>query len=176
MPRAAKNEAQAAEKTAGANAAQYNSQAQAGFGPLNQQATDLTHSQGFDPSTLSAITNAGMGGVNAAFGDASGQINRNAARSGNTAGVAGQQDTLAQKKGIAGGQEAGDIQIQNANFANSQRMAGLNMLNSLYGTNVNAGLGQQQNQTANINAQAGASTDWTKGFKDVMTGVGAITK
>ena len=175
MPRAAANEAQQAQGTASANAAQYGQQAQGELGPLNTQAQSLINSQGYDPATLGAITNAGMGGVNSAFGSAAGQVNRNAARSGNEAGTAGQLDTLAQQKGNAGGQEAGNIQIQNANFQNQQRMAGLNVLNSLYGTNTNAQLGQQGNQTSNINAQTTASPGWAQTLGGVLSAVGGTT-
>lgn len=101
-------------------------------------ANNLIDSEGFDPTTLSAITNAGMGGVNAAAGSAGGQIQRDAARTKNPAGTAGALDTLAIDKGVAGGKEAGDIQIQNAQFKNQQRTQGLNLLNNQYGTNVDA--------------------------------------
>lgn len=160
MPRAAAKEGEVAQKQAGSNAAGL-------FGPLQSNATDLVNSKGHDPATLGAITNAGMGGVNAAFGSAAGQVNRNAAKTGNSAGKAGQLDTLAQDKGIAGGQEAGDIQIQNANFANQQRTQGLNMLNSLYGTNVGS-------QSANLNSQIVASPGWTSAFHDVTSGIGSL--
>src|ERR1700677_3410027 len=131
MPRQAAGEAQKAAKTAGTDASQL-------YGPLSADATNLVNSKGYDPATLAAITNASMGANNAAFSGAAGQINRQAARSGNEGGTAGQQDTLAMNKGIAGGQAAGDVQIANANFQNQQKMAGLNMLGSMYGTNVNA--------------------------------------
>lgn len=118
-----------------------------------------------------------MGGVNAAFGDAAGQINRNAALTKNPAGVTEGLDTLAMNKGLAGGQEAGNIQIQNADFANQQRLSGLNLLNSLYGTNTNAQLGQQANQTSNINAQTAASPGWVQSLTGVLGAVGgAIPK
>lgn len=176
MPRSSANEAKQAQTTAGANAAQYGANAAGDYGPLNEQAQSLISSKGYDPSTLSAITNAGMGSVNSAFGSAGGDIKRTAARTGNTAGVAGQLDTLAQNKGIAGGQEAGNINIANADFANQQRMAGLNLMNSLYGQNVNAQLGQQGNQTQNINAQTAASPGWAQTLNQVLSGVGGVVK
>lgn len=174
MPRAAANEAQQAQKTAAGNAAQYGQQASSIYGPLNAEATQLTQSTGYDPTTLAAITNAGMGANNAAFGNAESQIKRTAARSGNGAGTAGQEDTLAQEKGISGGQEAGNIQISNADFANKQRLTGLNLLNSMYGQNVNAQLGQQGNQTSNIGTQASASPGWAQTLGTVLNGVGGV--
>lgn len=159
MPRAAAQQASQAAGTAGANAA-------TSFGPLNAGAQALTRSTGYDPATLSAITNAGMGGVNASFGDAASQIKRNAALTKNPAGTAGQLDTLAQNKGLAGGQEAGNIQIQNADFANQQRMAGLNLLNSMYGTSTGA-------QAPLINAETNASPGWAQTLSGIAGGVGS---
>jgi hypothetical protein len=168
MSRAAASEAQNAQATAGQNAAAAGGRATADYGTLMPQAQSLINSQGYDPATLGAITNAGMGGVNAAFTGAGNQIQRNAARTNNPAGVTEGLDALAQNKGIAGGEEAGNIQIQNANFQNQQRQQGLNLLNSLYGTNTNAQLGQQSNQTQNINSQIAASPGWVQN----LTGIG----
>lgn len=174
MSRSATNEAKTAQSTAGTNAAQYGANAAGELGSLNTQAQSLINSQGYDPTTLSAITNAGMGGVNAAFGGAAGQINRQAGRTGNTAGTAGQLDTLAMNKGIAGGQEAGNIDIQNANFANQQRMSGLNLLNSLYGTNVGAQTANEGIQTGDINAQTQAGPGWMQNLTGILGGIGSI--
>jgi hypothetical protein len=138
------------------------------LGTLGPQAQSLINSKGYDPATLAAITNAGMGGVNAAFGDAAGQVNRNAALTKNPAGVTEGLDTLAMNKGIAGGKEAGDIQIQNADFANQQRMAGLNLLNSLYGTNTQAQTSLLGQGPADLQARA-AGGGWSQGFKDVLS-------
>src|ERR1700676_151259 len=168
MSRSATNEAKNAQSTAGTNAAQYGASAAGELGPLSAQAGSLINSQGYDPQTLSAITNAGMGGVNAAFGGASGQINRQAARTGATAGTAGQLDTLAMNKGIAGGQEAGNIETGNAAFANQQRMSGLNLLSSLYGMNTGAQTANEGIQTGDINAQTQAGRGWMQNLTGLL--------
>ena len=172
MPRQAANEAKQAQNTAAGNAAGYGANAAGLYGPLTGAAEQMVNSPGYDPATLAAITNAGMGSTNAAFGSNAADIKRTAARSGNTAGVAAGLDTNALNKGIAEGGEAGGIQVANQNFKNQQRMQGLNMLNSLYGTNVGAQLGQQQNQTSNINAQTQASPGWAQTFSQVLGAVG----
>ncbi|MBU6231683.1 hypothetical protein KGP36_03360 [Patescibacteria group bacterium] len=174
MSRAATKEAQQAQSTAAGNADQYGSNAAGLYGNLTPEATSLVNSQGYDPATLSAITNAEMGGVNAAFTGAGNQINRTAARAGNTAGVSGALDTLARDKGVAGGQEAGGIRIQNANFANQQRMAGLNLLNSLYNTNVGAQTANEGIRTGDINAQTNASPGWAQTLSGVLSAVGGL--
>ena len=174
MPRAAANEAKQAQSTAGANAATYGQNAANAYGTLEPQAQSLINSHGYDPATLGAITNAGMGATNAPFTGAASQINRQAAKSGNSAGVAGELDTLAQNKGIAGGKEAGDIQIQNANFQNQQRMAGLNLLNSVYGQNVGAQTANEGIQNQAIGTQAQASPGWAQTLGSVLGGVGGL--
>src|SRR5271168_3911024 len=174
MSRSATNEAKTAQSTAGANAQGYSDlqkQELSGATGLSQQAQSLIGSQGFDPTTLSAITNGGIGAVNAAFGGAAGQINRQAARTGNTAGTAGQLDTLAQNKGIAGGQEAGNIEVGNAQFANQQRLQGLNLLGSLYGTNVGAQTANEGVQTGDINAQTAAGPGWMQNRTGILGAV-----
>lgn len=157
MPRAASSNAQQAYKQSSTNANQL-------FGQLEPQAESLINSKGYDPATLGAITNAGMGGVNAAFGNAQGNIARNTARTKNQASDASQQDVLAQQKGIAGGQEAGNIQIQNADFQNQQRTQGLNLLSGMYGANLGT-------EVPAVNAQTQASPGWAQ----TLTGiVGAL--
>lgn len=148
MPRAAAGEAKNAYGTASANANSL-------FGQLVPQAQSLINSKGYDPATMGAITNSGMGGVNAAFGNAGAQIGRNAARTKNAAGTADQMESLAQQRGIAGGKEAGDIQIQNADFQNQQRMAGLNLMAGMYGSNLGT-------EVPAVNAQTAASPGWAQ--------------
>jgi hypothetical protein len=174
MPRSAANEAKQAQSTAGGNAAGYGANAAGIFGPLTSAAQTLTSSQGYDPTTLSAITNAGMGATNAAFSGAAGQIKRNAATTGATAGVAPSLDALAREKGLAGGQEAGGIQIANEQFKNQQRTQGLNLLNSLYNTNVGAQTANEGVQTGDINAQTNASPGWAQTLGTVLSGVGSL--
>lgn len=130
----------------------------------------LVNSPGFDPATLSAITNAGMGGVNAAFGDAGNQLQRSAATAGNPAGIGGQLDALARSKGIAGGQEAGNIQIANQQEKDTLRKQGLDLLNSLYGTNVGAETSLYGLGPGTLQARA-AGPGWAQGFSDVLGGI-----
>lgn len=145
------------------------------FGPLQSQAESLVNSTGFDPATLGAITNSGMGGVNASFGDANNQLKRSVAGSGNPAGIGGQLDALARSKGVAGGTEAGNIQIANAQEKDARRSEGLNLLNSMYGTNVSASNSLYGLGPSTLGARA-AGGGWSQGFKDVLTGIGSLGK
>lgn len=137
----AKGQRQAADKqlgTTNTTAAGYGSNASSLFGPLSSEASTLANSTGYDPATLAAITNAGMGAVNANFASNAGQIGRNAAVTQNPASVNAALDQNAMNKGVAAGQEAGNIQIANAQEKDYQQALGLNLQNSLYGTNVGA--------------------------------------
>lgn len=155
MPRSAAKEAQDTYKTSTANAGQL-------YNTLVPQANELINSKGYDPATLGAITNAGMGATNAAFNNAQSQVARNTARTKNQASDAGQQDVLARERGIAGGQEAGNIQMANADFANQQRTQGLNLLQGMYGINT----GQQ---IPAVNAQTNASPGWAQTTAGLLT-------
>lgn len=156
-------------------AAGYGANASGLFGTLSDTGRSLVNSTGFDPATLSAITNAGMGGVNASFGDAENQLKRSVAGSGNPAGIGGQLDALARSKGIAGGEEAGNIQIANAAERDKLRQQGLDLMNSLYGTNVGASTQLYGMGPSTLQARA-AGGGWSQGFKDVLQGVGGLGK
>lgn len=150
--------------------------AAAGLGSqLTGEAGKLLASTGYDPGTLSAITNAGMGAVNSAFGSAGDEISRKAATSGNPASVGALEDLLARDKGLAAGKEAGDIEIQNANFKEAQRAQGRQILSGLFGTDVGAQTGLLGLGPATLGARA-AGGGWSQGFKDVLTGVGSLGK
>lgn len=154
MPRAAAANASQAYNQSAANANNL-------FGQLEPQAQSLINSKGYDPATLGAITNAGMGSVNSAFGNAGSQIARNTARTKNQASDAAQQDVLAQQKGVAAGNEAGNIQIQNADFANQQKTEGLNLLSGMYGANLGT-------EVPAVNAQTNASPGWAQTLTGIM--------
>lgn len=158
-------------------AATYGKNAAGMLPGLTSQANSLINNTGYDPATLSAITNAGMGGVNAAFGDASGEIKRNAAITKNPASTAASFDALARSKGIAGGQEAGNVQIANAAERDRLRTQGLDLLNSLYGTNVGASNQAYGFGPATLNARA-AGGSWAQNtfapIANAITGAGQV--
>lgn len=154
MPRAAAKEASNIYNTSSANAGSL-------YGQLVPQAQSLINSKGYDPATLGAITNAGMGAVNSAYGNAGADISRNTARTKNQASDAAAQDVLAQHKGIAGGKEAGDIQIQNADFAAQQRAQGLQLMAGMYGANM----GQE---VPAVSAQTAASPGWVQNLTGIL--------
>jgi hypothetical protein len=154
----------AAAKTAANIGQQASTNANSLYGQLAPQAQSLINSQGYDPATLGAITNAGMGATNAAFNNAGSQIARNTARTKNQASDAAQQDVLAQQRGIAGGQEAGQIQMANQAFKTQQQQQGLNLMSGMYGANLGT-------EVPAVNAQTAASPGWAQTLSGI---IGAI--
>ena len=133
-----------------------------------------TQSQGYSPTQLSSVTNQGMGAVNSSFGNAQQNLRNTAARTRNQAGVTANADALARERGIAGGQEAGDIQIANANYANQQRQAGLAGLGSLFGESLGSmdtlyGMG-----APTLNARAAGGSWMQNTLGPLLTGLGSL--
>lgn len=169
------------------------------LGPLSEQAQQLVGSKGinlkdvngFDPATMSAITGNTMGAAMSPFSGAEQGIQRNAALTHNSASTPGAMTDLAFKKGTAGAQAGRDIQLadtgfklQNADIANQQRMAGLDLMHSLYsqgldstqgayGTQVGAQVGLQGQVPGLLSGRA-AGGGWSQGFNDVLTGIGSL--
>ncbi|HEY4816739.1 MAG TPA: hypothetical protein VIH67_04870 [Candidatus Acidoferrum sp.] len=100
---------------------------------LVPQYQNLIQNPGYDPKTKAAITNAGEGAAAASFGSASDAIDRGAARTNNSAGVAAGQDALAMEKGRTMADVASKDQIQFADAARSDVRAGEAGLSGLYG-------------------------------------------
>jgi len=172
----ARGQAQAANKQlnlTNSTAAGYGQNAASELGALTPQATSLMNSQGYDPATLSAITNAGMGAVNASFGDTGNQIARNSAVTRNPASVNASLDANAINKGTAAGQEAGNIQMANASEKDYQRQLGLQLMQGLYGTNVGAQTSDLGMGPSTLQARA-AGGGWAQGVNSVLTGIGSL--
>lgn len=176
MPRAATNEAKDQLKTTNAAAANAGQNAQSLYGTLTPAATAMTNSTGYDPATLSAIENNSQGAVNANFNSAEGNVARTAARTHNPASIAASQDALAMQKGIAQGTVAQQVPEANAQFAASQRQAGLNLLNSEYGQNLQSQESLYGMAPATINAQTNASPGWAQTTGGLITAVGSLGK
>lgn len=156
--RSAHSTAQQAGQSAAAGAGVYGSNAAAIGGPLVGYYTgEATNPQGFGAAKAGMMGEAGaMAAANS--GQAAQSSRMRAMRTGNAAGQ-GAVDTAAAQ---AGGQnETGAVQgilTQNAQLENAQRQAGLQGLQGLYGTNVNAQLGMLGAQTGAANAMTNANS------------------
>jgi hypothetical protein len=135
---------------------QFGKNAQQMYGVLSPEVSSLINSPGFDPATLSAITNVTEGAAAAPFDTASTEANNQVARTRNTAGIAESQDKLAQEKSQAVSNAGNQVTMENQGQKNLQQQLGLNLGSSLYGENAQGQLGALGAGTGALNAGTGA--------------------
>ena len=104
---------------------------------LTPQYMSMVNNPGFDTATKSAITNESTGAAAAAYGGASDQAARTAARTGNSAALGPLEDKLAQEKAGTMGDIGAKNQIAFAQQAKSDQQTGLKGLSGLYGMDTN---------------------------------------
>jgi len=157
----------AAAKTASNIGAQATANANSMYNTLEPEANSLINSQGYDPATLAAITNSTMGATNAPYTNAKSQLARNTARTKNQASDASQQDVLAQQQGIAGGNAANQVQMENQQYKTQQQQMGLNLMSGMYGANLGT-------EVPAVSAQTTASPGWAQTLSGIMQGIGSM--
>jgi hypothetical protein len=175
--RGQKQAADAQRTASNAKGDQFLSNATGELGTLTDQAStlmngglDLSQMKGFDPSTMASITGNTMGAAVSPFNSAQGQIKRNAALRGNSAGIGEDLTALAGAKSRATAPAAQSTQLANTDFKMQNYNKGLDLTSGLYGTNVNAGEGFYGMAPGLLNARA-AGGGWSQGFKDVLGSV-----
>lgn len=162
----------------GANAAQQ-------YGVLSPEVSSLLNSPGFDPATLSAITNSTMGAAVTPFDTAATEANNQTARTRNSAGISESQDQLAIDKSKAASGAANQVTMENAAQKNLEQQRGLQLGESLYGTNTGGQLTSGQQQigalgagTSAINAGTGATEAQNAAsgpsWLQALTGIGSM--
>lgn len=124
---------------------------------------------GYTPAEQAQITGATEGGLGAAFGAATEGAANRAARTNNSAGLAGQEDALARQRMIT----SGNIGAQNAETIANARIAGTQNANAglggLFGTGSSAG-----NSTLGVNAKNAETPGfWDQFGNTVAKGLGA---
>jgi hypothetical protein len=162
----------------GANAAQQ-------YGVLSPEVSSLLNSPGFDPATLSAITNSTMGAAVTPFDSAATEANNQTARTRNSAGISEAQDQLAIDKSKAASGAANQVTMENAAQKNLEQARGLDLGKSLYSENVSGQLGTGSQQigalgagTNAINAGTGATEAQNAAsgpsWLQALTGIGSM--
>ena len=168
--RGAANEAQQNLKTTNAIGAQNNTEAQNLESTLTPTYESMLN-MGETPQQSEANTNAGMGAVSSAFGNAKQQDTNTAARTHNASDLAAQNDKLAQDAGVAGSNEANQLSQQNNQVLQQNRATGLGGLESLYGGNQQQTASMYGLGPGTINAQANAYSNPALGL--IESGLGA---
>ena len=141
MARGAQKTAENNANTGFVNSTQFNQNLEAGNAATQNYLMgaykNLIANPGYDTATKSAITNTSEGAAAAAFGGAEDAVRRNAARTGNDAGVTAGLDKMAMDKAKTLSDVAGRNQIDFANAARSDVRGGLQGLSGLYGVDQN---------------------------------------
>lgn len=146
------------------------------LGLLTPEIESLLNSTGYTPAQQSAIEQQGMGAAQAAYGAQEETAANRVATTNNAAGYGALQAQLGQEQAQTLADQAQSDQIDFANEAISQQMAGLNALENTYNINSNL-LGKAMSvpgQLLNVQEQAskGAGTGTLLG--DIGLGVGSL--
>jgi len=143
--------------------------------PFFSQEMRATHS--LTPEQSDEMLTAAEAGAGGAFGGAEGQINRDAARTGNATSVTKSLDEMARDRAkVAAGTSEG-IAAQDVAGAKQLNQEGAAGMQGLYGTNVGAQLGamkQSGEDLKNLSAAQSQAPSWLQGISNVTKGVGDI--
>jgi hypothetical protein len=104
---------------------------------LLPQYQNLIQNPGYDQATKNAITLNSQGAAASSYGGAADALARNAARTGNAAGMVAGEDALAQQKANTMSNVAAGNQIQFANQAKKDVQEGLQGVQGMYGMDTN---------------------------------------
>ena len=108
------------------------------------------------PGQSNEMLTAAEGGAGGAFGGAEGQINANAARTGNATSVTKSLDEMARDRAkVAAGTSEG-IAAQDVMGAKQENQEGAQGMQGLYGTNVGAQLGAMKEQNSALTGEESA--------------------
>lgn len=147
-------QAQQAQQAATTAAGGYGSSAagaNAALTPFFTQEMNAQHS--LTPGQENEMLTAAGQGAGGAFGGAEGQINRNAARTGNATGVTKSLDEMARDKAKAAAGTSEGVAAQDVAGAQQLKQQGAQGLQGLYGTDVNAQLNAMKQSSEDINLE-----------------------
>jgi hypothetical protein len=143
-------------------AGQYGSTAAgegAALNPFFSQEMRAQHS--LNPNQQNEMLTAAESGAGGAFGGAEGQINANAARTGNSTAVTKSLDEMARDKSKAAAGASENIAAQDVMGAKQLNAQGAQGLAGLYGTNVGAQLGAMKQANSDVaTEQATQGNNW----------------
>lgn len=158
--------AKTAASTATTNAGDYGTGASNISGPLvpqlQKQATNPT---GYSPTQQNSMLVAGEQGAGGANAGIVGQAGLTGARTHNTGALSGVLDSAARSKQQTLSQNALGVQNKQADLQQRQMSDAQKGLEGLYGTNVNAQLGNERLVPEDLQAEA------PNNFQDVMSGL-----
>lgn len=144
--------------------------------PFFSQEMRATHS--LTPEQSDEMLTAAEAGAGGAFGGAEGQINRDAARTGNATSVTKSLDEMARDRAkVAAGTSEG-IAAQDVAGAKQLNQEGAAGMQGLYGTNVGAQLGamkQSGEDLKNLQSAQTQAPSWLQGLNEAKQAVGDVS-
>jgi hypothetical protein len=143
----AQSQANQAAGQFGANATQEN----ATLNPFFSQEMKAQHS--LTPGQENEMLTAADAGAGGAFGGAQGELERNAARTGNASTVSKSLDEMARDRAKSSAGASEGIAAQDVSGVKALNQAGAQGMQGLYGTNVNAQLGAMKQNAEDINLE-----------------------
>lgn len=172
--RAAQSAASQAANVAGTTAGQYGAQAGSiGANLVPTLTRQMTNPQGYSQRDIGAqLTNAlaGAGGATSGLSGAAGKM---AGTTRNPMGFSSALDSAARSRDKAAAQTSEGVAAKNADVKLQQQQQAESGLAGLYGTDVNAQIGAQRNQTADINAETEAGkSGW---LQNITSGLGTLS-
>ena len=171
-------QAQQAQQAATTAAGGYGSSAagaNAALTPFFTQEMNAQHS--LTPGQENEMLTAAGQGAGGAFGGAEGQINRNAARTGNATGVTKSLDEMARDKAKSAAGTSEGVAAQDVMGAQQLRQQGAQGLQGLYGTDVNAQLNAMKQSSDDINLENQVKgQSWVQQMQGLANLGGSITK
>lgn len=144
---------------------------------MPQYQSEATAPTGYDPKDIAAMTTAGQQSVGGSTAGAVGDLDLQAARTGNAGGFAPAEDEAVRSGQRQLSANALGIQGANADLKQQQKQAGLSGLASLYGgntANMLSALGLQ-NQSTQTGTQAGQS-GWFQNMTGLVGALGGLPK
>jgi hypothetical protein len=147
----------------------------AALNPFFTQEMQAQHS--LTPGQQNEMLTAAGQGAGGAFGAAEGQIDRNAARTGNATGVTKSLDEMARDRAKSAAGTAEGVAAQDVMGAQQLRQEGAAGEQGLYGTNVNAQLGAMKQVDTDINTEnAVKGQNWLSQLNQIAQFGGNVAK
>jgi hypothetical protein len=159
----AANNAGTVAGAAGGNAAEEGAQ----LNPFFTQEMKATH--GFTPGQTNEMLTAAEAGAGGATGGLEGELNANAARTGNATGVGKSLDEMARDRSKAAAGASEGIAAQDVMGAKTLNQEGAKGMEGLYGTNTSAQLDAMKQQSQDLSQAAQQNQGWLKPVEGILS-------
>ena len=133
---------------------------------------EMKTQHGYTPGQTSELLTAAEAGAGGATGALSGELQANAARTGNATGVGKSLDEMARDRSKAAAGASEGIAAQDVLGAKQLNQQGAQGMSGLYGVNTNAQLNAMKTQGADTQAAAQMNQGWLKPLEGIVGTLG----